>query len=731
MYALWSRIEPLMDVTLPDLDDEAPPEERYAIEDELGRGGMGVVFRVFDGALKRRLAMKVIRPGGRRDRFLEEARITGNLVHPGIVPIHELHADRDGNAAYTMPLVEGHTLEEVFAFVERGEEGWTRTRALGVLLRVCEAMAYAHAQGVIHRDLKPSNVMVGRFGETYVMDWGLARVVGEADPKDIRLRPYADDEETGAPLVTMDGDVVGTPAYMPPEQAAGRVEEVGPQSDVYGIGATLYHLLSLKRPFGADPTSTPREVLDAVIAGPPPPLRDAPAELVAICERAMARDGARRYASMEELAGDLRAYLEGRVVSAYESGGWAELRKWIQRNRGLAAAIAAVVVVTVIGLVAVARQERARALEAVLETDAYRLRRLEEEADELWPARERMIARYDDWLERFEELRARRRQHEERLNRAAENRQDALREVVDAYARLGAADGPLESIRDRREYARQVERRTVDDYREKWDGMIESIRRVHGIELTPQVGLVPLGVNPRSELYEFAHLASGKPARLGPDGRLAMKEETGIVLVLIPGGTFQMGASKGLAEGEPHEVTLDPFFLSKYEMTQAQWERIAGSNPSIRDLGPTHPVGGVTWNAATEMMRRYDLELPTEAQWEYAALAGEKWTDERLDRENLGPTGALPVGSFEANPFGLHDMLGNVFEWCRDGWGAYSLPVEPGTGERVVAEPTFRVYRGGTYNVLVDVVGPSLRLRDGPDFRAAVTGLRPARRIDE
>jgi tRNA A-37 threonylcarbamoyl transferase component Bud32 len=166
------------------------PAGRYERREEIARGGMGIVHRVFDPVLRRQLAMKVILARKKEEsprerhlamqralaRFLEEAQVTSQLDHPGIVPVHELGIDESGRVYFTMRLVRGRDFRRILELVRDGREGWTRTRALHVLLRVCEAVAYAHSKGVIHRDLKPGNLMVGRFGEVCVMDWGLARV---------------------------------------------------------------------------------------------------------------------------------------------------------------------------------------------------------------------------------------------------------------------------------------------------------------------------------------------------------------------------------------------------------------------------------------------------------------------------------------------------------------------------------------------------------------------------
>jgi len=365
---------------------EGPRGTRYRILGEIARGGMGAVLKVRDDELRRTLAMKVMlqgRPGdpdslsGTRSplatgRFLEEAQVTGQLDHPGIVPLHELGLDRDGRLYFTMRLVRGEDLRTVFEHVESGRGGWSQVRALGVLLKACEALSYAHAKGVIHRDLKPANIMVGQFGEVYVMDWGLARVLGRKDRHDLRLAPDPTtasavrtereeqrDRTPDSPLVTVDGTIVGTPCYMPPEQAMGRLDELGPHSDVYSIGAMLYHLVTGQKPYIPPRANLSwRTVLAAVVSGPPRPVEElaprAPLELVAIVEKAMARAIPDRYSTTLELAQDLRAYLEGRVVAAYETGAWAEARKWVKRNRPLAGSLAAAVLAIVLGVVAFA-----------------------------------------------------------------------------------------------------------------------------------------------------------------------------------------------------------------------------------------------------------------------------------------------------------------------------------------------------------------------------------------
>jgi WD40 repeat protein/tRNA A-37 threonylcarbamoyl transferase component Bud32 len=348
-----------------------PGDGGLAQEGEIARGGMGAIKKVRDEALHRDLAMKVMLPDRESDaiyvhRFLEEAQVTAQLDHPGVVPVHQLGRAPDGRLYFTMKLVKGRTLSRIFDLVRNREANWTNTRALELFIRICETLAFAHQKGVVHRDLKPANVMVGSYGEVYVMDWGLAKVVGErAEPADSRKTPTPEPQSMvksvrssdsteghSSPTATVAGDVLGTPTYMPLEQAMGT--ELDARSDVYAIGAMIYELFAGQPPY-SDKERSAHGVLVAVVAGPPTPLRTLkpklPAEMLAICEKAMARDPADRYQSAGELAQELRNFIEGRVVDAYRTGALVSFRKWVMRNKALATAIGAAVVLLVLGLV--------------------------------------------------------------------------------------------------------------------------------------------------------------------------------------------------------------------------------------------------------------------------------------------------------------------------------------------------------------------------------------------
>lgn len=334
-----------------------PP--RYDLLGLLGRGGMGEVYRVRDRVLNRPMALKVLRTdifGSEPvSRFVEEAQATAQLQHPGIVPVHDLGQLPDGRTYFTMKEVQGRTLQEVMQAVHAvstpeqwgqvpdGQGGWSFHRLMDVFHRVCEAMAYAHARGVLHRDLKPSNVMVGAYGEVLVLDWGLAKVLnapaqaGREEGSEAKPNPNPGPDrvqtrrsEEGAHwLATEVGRIAGTPAYMPPEQARGEVHQLSPASDVYALGALLYEILTGRAPYAGDNAA---HVLKQVLQGPPHPVRrglparvrelhetktDAPVllripeELAALCEQAMARAPEARPADAGVLAQAMSRWLDG------------------------------------------------------------------------------------------------------------------------------------------------------------------------------------------------------------------------------------------------------------------------------------------------------------------------------------------------------------------------------------------------------------------------------------
>ena len=302
------------------------PRDNYAVGEEFARGGLGRILRADDLRLGRTVAIKELlsKDARAQARFIREAKITARLEHPNIVPIHEAGHWPDGPRFYAMKLVLGMTLATRLEEAVTDEE---RLQLVPHLIGVADAVAYAHSQGILHRDLKPSNVMVGRFGETVLIDWGLAKDLNDAESEP----PSSDDRMSPGVFETSDGIVVGTPPYMPPEQAmAKRLDQ---RADVYSLGAMLYHVLSGHRPYH---DTHPREILSRVVREPPVPLEeltyDLPPDLVAIVNKAMARRPADRYRSAEEMAAELRRFTAGRLVRAHSYSSWELLSRFVRRN---------------------------------------------------------------------------------------------------------------------------------------------------------------------------------------------------------------------------------------------------------------------------------------------------------------------------------------------------------------------------------------------------------------
>jgi serine/threonine protein kinase len=738
------------------LVDAAHEPGRYRVQREVGRGGMGVVFEVEDEHLHRRLAMKVVRaiagPAGDRalTRFLDEAQVTAQLEHPAIVPVHELGRDDEGRAYFTMALVEGETFTEVVEHLHRGDEEWSLPRVLDALVKVAEAVAYAHSRGVVHRDLKPDNIMVGSFGRVFVMDWGLAQVKSKrsaaarrgsdrvdsertaSEPSTAATAVLPDEEpaaaqhtdsseaadegrgargvraeveradqtphergsaalETDQPFLTHDGDVVGTPAYMPPEQAFGQLDRQGPRCDVYALGAILYHVLSGRPPYSDRQEGT----LSALRHGSPTPLLASDAkhsrELVAICELAMRRDASKRYADVAAFVADLRAFLEGRVVDAYESGALATARKWVLRHRTLAVLAAGLVVALLsFGATAFARFRSEQLAGRFM--DLERLDDLEREARVLWPAAPERAEDLRAFLARGAEhaarLAAARVELEREASRSATAAPDstegwilgkrrALVERLEAFAAPGA--GTLDRVRQRLARA---------------DALAHLCARAGGA-LGAQADLrtLPVGAD---GLPRFEHLPTASLARL--EGLVAGDDRgersgRGLEFVLLDpsrhtqldGDLHPIDAAAGL-----DAEAVGAFLIATTEMTRDQWARL-----SEDDVHGELPITGVSFERALEVLEHGGLTLPTKYQWLVAARGGaagrqwfqldSSWLDADgftaldpssveaafMQREVLSRAGELlpgpaPVASREPNAFGLYDTLGNVREFLLD-----------------------------------------------------------------
>ena len=338
----------------PEADEQLTPEHqgRYEYARALGSGGIGHVQVVKDRHLGREVALKDLRSrftsrgsnsAGRtpaETRFLAEARVTGQLEHPGIIPVYELGRRADGSIYYTMKVVRGRTLGDAL----RGQDLAGRLGLLPHFLDICHALAYAHSRQVIHRDLKPDNVMLGDFGETMVLDWGLAKSLDQ--PTGPAVAPSEEDRQQlcgASDSATVAGSPMGTPAYMPPEQACGDLGSIDQRSDVYSLGAILYQLLCGRPPHHG---TSALEVINKVRGVPvrPPTEREprCPSELADIAMRALSRDPAQRYPDAGALAADVHAFQTGGLVKAHSYSIAALLARWVRRHRKALAAVAVV-----------------------------------------------------------------------------------------------------------------------------------------------------------------------------------------------------------------------------------------------------------------------------------------------------------------------------------------------------------------------------------------------------
>lgn len=755
--------------------DASPREARseralvgpFRLVRELGRGGQGTVWLAVDDRIGRHVALKIVARSPLLEdlapRFQREARLLGRLDHPGLCPVYDVGSD-DAVAWIALRYVEGETLAHR---LERGP--LARDEAVLVCERAARALEFAHAAGIVHRDVKPSNVMLAPDGSPVLLDFGVARLIDRADAKD----PVA--------ALTATGNVVGTAAYLAPELLDGTgVPDA--RVDVWSLGVVLYEALAGRRPFqGATQHALMRSIVDDEVELP----RDLDADLATVLATALQKDPARRYRSAQDLADDLERVRKRLPIHARRTPPWRRLMLFLRREPRLAATLGALAIVVVAALVVtgVLLSRTRTTLSALTRlSDQNVATQLLARQDALWPVAPQRVGELEAWVAQARELLAREPLHRATLDAppgalgladtSDSWMRDQIEALLDEFGRLAAIVPRVEA---RIEDARTIDARTIEAPRAQWQSAAAAVLadpRFDRLVLVPQRGLVPLGADPQSKLEEFAVVATGAvPVRDPATGELALDERSASVLVLVPGGRVRIGADVSFDpwtqtwDGPVREVRLDPFFIGKHELTQGQWLHHMGENPAIFQLGKglpdgslalMHPIENVRWDDCDRFVKQTGLRLPTESQWEHAARAGTTtpwWTGEKpesldgaaniADRfakahggsaewrydEFLddGWTNHAPVGSYRSNAFGLHDIAGNVNEWCDGRWEDYAK-VAPRDGDGLIDGAEIdSTFRGGSYFEPASASRVAFRRGNPRYYRSFVVGLRLAR----
>jgi serine/threonine-protein kinase len=725
---------------------------RYQPIDHIAVGGMGEVIRVHDRLLMSTVAMKLALPHVMaepvlRRRFSDEARLTAQLHHPGIIAVHDLGALPDGTLYFTMEEVRGRTLADAELALPD---------ALAALVLAARALGYAHEQGVVHRDVKPENVMVAAHGEVRVMDWGLARRLEEAEGLAVGSGP-----EDGEGRTTI-GQVVGTVSWMPPEQARGEHDALGPEADVYALGALLYRLLTGRPPYQGP--GALRELLD----GPPPPILDGAPGLVALVEAAMDRTPWRRPLTGSRFADRLQA--------------------WIDEDRAMDQVRAAILLAPEIA----ARGARAAEIERHLDTL--------EEVPPHAPVEEKIPR----WQAEDEAGRLRRDarllevEYVQRL-RSALNGAPELAEAHRLLAafhqqrlvlaeRRGDADAALEHetllrAHDRGEHRAWLEGnarfalRTDPPARVEWSRLVLRDRRLveepagdlgdtpltdvalprgsHLLRLTAP-GCVPV----RMPVFVDRDGSSADPypgATEAITHRLPRIDEVGPDDLYVPAGWFQaFGDSDAADPRPPRRVWVDAFFLQRFPVTVGRWAAFLQDHGDPEpDLVPERwgearadvPVTGVSWWAArafaTWEAERSGLpwRLPHDLEWEKAARGVDgrhtpwghqlepRWA--RVATSEAGPAEIASIYDYplDEGPYGVRGQAGNVRDWCGNPYVRRGID-----GDRVVVDPTWRpaptdfvMMRGGAFTTAVRQIRVASRVADPPHQTYRTLGLRLCR----
>jgi formylglycine-generating enzyme required for sulfatase activity/predicted Ser/Thr protein kinase len=798
----------------------------YRVLELIGDGGMGVVYLAERREpVPQRVALKVIRrdrvDSQYRARFELEQQAMARMDHPNIARIYESGITAGGMPWFAMEYVPGPPLGEYC-----DERRLPLAERLELFRQVCDGVQHAHMKGILHRDLKPSNVLVREVDDrpvAKIIDFGLARPV---DPLQQRLTLH---EELRR--------IIGTLAYMSPEQAGLTAEDVDTRTDVYSLGVMLYELMTGQLPFDVDvlekvgplnlpsylrkaepkkPSTRLSDLGDAIahlaeLRGlPPNRLRSVvTGDLDWITMKALEKDRRRRYATARDLGRDLERFLAHEPVEAGPPGAGYRLRKWVRRHRVVVAS-AFLVGTTLAAAAAVstslyweAQRAHARTREALreqlLDADTYAIGALVDGAERLWPARSDRLDAMARWLQDAADVLTRRAEHAARLRLVESQwreglegtvspverlRRTAVRDraarAVEDLSRLAGDGGLVTVVESRRAVASRCRAESIESRTGAWNAAAERLQQLDPrSRLTPVEGIVPLGVDDAANGLPLFYVYGTGNAPLVEEGRVRPRLGDAVVLLLLPGGSFRLGSQRddwpaedrdgklSAAALEPESpcrtVEMAPFLLAKYELTQDQWIRMGGTNISqcrpMAGEAPDallRPVDNVSWDDCRTVLRRYGLCFPTEAQWEYACKAGRdhQWPGEgpkslpqfaHFQGVTLAGQSADKTwiaGSLAANAWGLHDMLGNVWEWCLEGYtNTYAGGSLPGDGHLVsdpadggqpvdVRRAALKVVRGGSYRSIADDVRAAKRQAINRVNRHPTYGVRPCVRLD-
>ncbi len=693
---------------------------RYVIKEEIARGSMGRVSLAWDEVLQRPVALKILHDRHAEEllsryRFIMEARITGRLQHPAILPVYDMGVLPGGQRFFTMKPVEGLSLGDVLKGKAAGDRRlaaeFGRDRLVTVMRRVCQAVAFAHAHKVVHRDLKPANVLIGDLGEVLLVDFGLARQL-DPDPSDLVDVPETAVLAKADGRVTRVGSVIGTPFYMSPEQAMGLQEIVGPPSDIYGLGALLYHVLAQRPPFTGRQIN---EVLRKVRRGnPEPPSRaapdlDVPEALDLVVMQALAMEAEGRQASAQAVAEALANWQDQSRLAAREAAWWADRAdRAADAVRGFEQAQAQL------------DQERARvtSLRAELKhspAPARRqaLRAAQDRAQALTVGVEAQVAQVVRRSRRA--LDAGRPEVRGRLLRVLRTRYLHAERDRDA-ASLRWSRRLLESFDDDGQVSRWMRQGAPLRVRTAPAGLMARVLRepleggapetVHRGHTPVELANVPAGAgvvrlgDRRAEVRVPFLVRRGQPVDLD----VAWPDDPRRDFVWVPGGRFRYGGDPVADDGMPARgARLPNFKMAVFPVTCGEWQHYLDAlhavdpaqaharTPRLRLGGPAlwgpvgtaifgpfdpdHPVTGVTladahayaqWRAREERVR---YRLPTSAEWEKAARGVDgrpmPWGDAPMPEDAVPPFGLHPVGRVAADvsPYGMREIVSGVFEW--------------------------------------------------------------------